>query len=92
MKIQNIFRPIIEVFQNSPNLIKLFLIVLLIEVILVLGYFIWKLAFDRPLKVETNNNETKNNKGKKIEISIFSYVWFGLIFPIIALIYIFFVN
>lgn len=87
---QNVFSPAIEAFQNPPNLLEPFLIVILIEVVLLLGYFFWKLIFHRPLPTESNNNETKNNKSEKIEISKPTFILLAIILPAFYFMYMFF--
>lgn len=85
-----LFNPIFNIFDNSTGFQKIQLIIVLGLLILFFIYLIWKLTFFRSLP-EDNNVKEKKNRNTKVEMSKFSYVWLTIVFPVIVLIYIFFI-
>lgn len=86
-----LLNPIINIFDNSTGFQKIHLIIVLGLLILLFIYLIWKLTSFRSLP-EDNNVKEKKNKNTKVEMSKFSYIWLTIVFPVIVLIYIFFIT
>lgn len=86
-----LFNPIFNIFDNSTEFKKIQLIIFLGLLISLFIYSIWKLTSFRSL-LEDNNVKEKKNRNTKVEMSKFSYIWLTIVFPVLVLIYIFFIT
>ena len=89
-EMEGIFNPLINIFDNVTGLPKILLLIVLVLSMLLIIYLIWKLTSFNSMPQE-NKVKEKKSKNTKVEVSQFSYIWLTIIFPVMVVIYIFFI-
>lgn len=87
---ESILNTITNIFQNATQIEKAFTFIILVALITLLFYIIYKLTFISPATNKNNFKENENTGNGKIKISKFEYVWLTVILPICFIIYMFF--